>query len=63
MPRPGAAFTAERDASGRINALRQDGWTIAYQAFAPDANNIARPARMTLSYPEVELRVVIDQWQ
>jgi outer membrane lipoprotein LolB len=61
-PRPGARFTAERDASGRLSVLRQDGWTIAYQAFVSDAN-AARPARMTLGYPEVELRVVIDTWQ
>ena len=62
-PRPGGAFTAERDPSGRLSVLWQDGWTIAYQAFAPDANAAARPSRMTLNYPEVELRVVIDNWQ
>jgi outer membrane lipoprotein LolB len=62
-PRPGVTFTAERDAAGRLSVLRQDGWTIAYQAFSSDAQTTPRPARMTLSYPEVELRVVIDDWQ
>jgi outer membrane lipoprotein LolB len=62
-PRPDAAFSAERDAEGRISVLRQDGWTIAYQAFVPDAQTAERPSRMTLSYPDVELRVAIDHWQ
>jgi outer membrane lipoprotein LolB len=62
-PRPGARFAAERDVSGRLSVLRQDGWTIAFQSFSSEASGAGRPARMTLSYPEVELRVVIDSWQ
>jgi outer membrane lipoprotein LolB len=63
VPRPGATFAAERDASSRLSVLRQDGWTIAYQVYSSDVKTSARPARMTLSYPDVELRVVIDDWQ
>jgi outer membrane lipoprotein LolB len=62
-PRKDAPFTAEAAADGALSVLRQDGWTIAYQAFANDASGVPRPARMTLEYPGVELRIVIDAWQ
>ena len=62
-PRKGFPFTAEAGEAGRPGVLRQDGWTITYQAFARDASGALRPARMTLEYPGVELRLVIDAWQ
>ncbi|TMH01648.1 MAG: outer membrane lipoprotein LolB [Betaproteobacteria bacterium] len=62
-PRKGAPFTAEASADGTPGVLRQDGWTIVYQAFVKDATGVSRPARMTLDYPGVELRLVIDAWQ
>ena len=62
-PRKGAPFTAEAGADGAPSVLRQDGWTIVYQAFVKDATGVSRPARMTLDYPGVELRLVIDAWQ
>ena len=43
--------------------LRQDGWTIVYLAYEPDQNAVLRPSRMTLSYPDVELRLVVDAWR
>ena len=61
LPRPGAHFTVERDAAGRVAQLRQDGWDIAY-AYADD--QAQRPFRVTLSYPgaeAVEVRVVVDR--
>lgn len=62
-PRKGAPYTVEAAGDGNPGVLRQDGWTIAYQAFVKDAWGVSRPARMTLDYPGVELRVVIDAWQ
>jgi outer membrane lipoprotein LolB len=62
-PRKGAPFTAEAGTDGAPGVLRQDGWTIVYQAFTKDATGVSRPARMTLDYPGVELRLVIDAWQ
>jgi outer membrane lipoprotein LolB len=61
--RTGAPFTLEPGADGRPSVLRQDGWTIVYQAYAETAQGDWRPSRMTASYPEVELRLVIDRWQ
>jgi outer membrane lipoprotein LolB len=62
-PRAGAPFAAEPAADGGPGVLRQDGWTIVYQSFAPDAEGVSRPARMALSYPEIELRLVVDSWR
>ena len=62
-PRAGAPFAAEPASDGGPGVLRQDGWTIVYQSFAPDAVGVSRPARMALSYPEIELRLVVDSWR
>ncbi len=63
VPRTGSSFAVEPAADGTPHVLRQDGWTILYQAFMPDTNGVARPVRMTLSYPDVELRLVVDARQ
>jgi outer membrane lipoprotein LolB len=63
LPRPAARYSVERDASGRVSLLRQDGWEVVY-AYADDAG--ARPFRVTLHYPgaePIEVRVVVDRWQ
>lgn len=62
-PRKDAPFTAEAGDDGMPGVLRQDGWTIVYHAFAKDPAGIPRPARMTLDYPGIELRLVVDTWQ
>jgi outer membrane lipoprotein LolB len=62
-PRPGSRSAAETDGNGRLSVLRQDGWTIVYQSFAQAAGGDWRPSRMTLSYPDVEVRLAIDTWR
>jgi outer membrane lipoprotein LolB len=62
-PRPGSAFGTETGDDGRVALLRQDGWTIVYHAYTQAATSGSRPARMTLSYPDVELRIAVDSWQ
>ena len=59
-PRAGTPFTTETDAQGRVALLRQDGWEVVYDY----ADGAARmPQRLRVSYPEFEIRVVIDRWQ
>ena len=62
-PRTGTPFAVEQASNGELSVLRQDGWTIVYQSFARDGAGVARPARMMLSYPELEVRLVVDSWQ
>ena len=56
VPHPNGAHSIERDASGRVSVLRQDGWEIVYDF------TDARPSRLRLIYPDVEIRLVIDRW-
>ncbi len=60
QPHAGSAFAVERDAAGRADVLRQDGWEIVY-TYADDTG--AMPRRLTLAYPDVAMRVVVDQWR
>ena len=62
-PRSGTPFAVEAGEDGRASVLRQDGWTIVYQAYAPADAAVPRPARLTLSYPDVELRLAVDSWR
>jgi len=61
--RAGASHTTEAGDDGRAKVLRQDGWTIVYQGYTETTAAGWRPSNMTLSYPDVELRLVIDRWQ
>jgi outer membrane lipoprotein LolB len=63
VPRPGSAFSTEMGDDGRVALLRQDGWTVVYHAYTQAAAPDSRPSRMALSYPDVELRIVVDSWQ
>jgi outer membrane lipoprotein LolB len=62
-PRSDAPFTVEAGADGHAAVLRQDGWTIVYQAYALGADTGPRPTRLTLSYPDLELRLAVDSWR
>jgi len=54
---PHSRHTLERDGNKRPLVLRQDGWEIVY-AYADGE----RPRQLRMSYPEVEIRLVIDAW-
>jgi outer membrane lipoprotein LolB len=56
---PGPAL-ATRDAQGRLTRLVQDGWRIDYLAYA---DNGALPSRLRLTYPGIELRLAVGEWQ
>lgn len=63
VPRESAPYVVEAGNAGAAAVLRQDGWTVAYNAFTSDRDGTQRPSRMTMSYADVELRLVIDAWQ
>ena len=62
-PHSGAPYTVEAGEADRVGVLRQDGWTVVYLAYGQDQSAAARPTRMTLSYPDIELRLAVDLWQ
>jgi outer membrane lipoprotein LolB len=59
IPRPGMPHQQEEDAHGRVSLLRQNGWEIVYGYAAGDS----RPARVRLTYPEVDVRLALDDWR
>jgi outer membrane lipoprotein LolB len=61
--REGSPATTELSDDGRVSVLRQDGWTVAYGAYTQNATGTWRPARIMLSYPDIELRIAVDTWQ
>jgi len=47
-----------RDASGRPAELKQDQWRIEYQEYEGN-----RPSKLRLSRDDLEIRLVVDEWQ
>ena len=58
-PHADAAYSIETDREGRVSLLRQAGWEIVYDYPDPLAR---RPGRLRISYPDLEIRMVIDRW-
>jgi outer membrane lipoprotein LolB len=63
VPRDGVPAAVERASDGMPAALRQDGWSVVYQAFEPGSDGVSRPKRLTLDYADVELRIAVDSWR
>jgi outer membrane lipoprotein LolB len=61
VPDPGAPFELSRNEQDRAKSLRQLGWRIDYDRYAPFQGDWL-PARLVLSRDTVRVRVVIDHW-
>ena len=59
VPHPASPHAIERDGAGRTSVLRQDGWSIVYSY--PEGQ--PRPRVVVASYPDLEVRVVLDAWR
>jgi outer membrane lipoprotein LolB len=59
VPHPASPHAVERDALGRTTLLRQDGWSVSYAY----TDGVPRPQRLVATYPDLEVRVVIDAWR
>ena len=60
---PGRPATSRLDADGRLVALAQDGWQIAFERYREVAGAGALPHRVVLERDDLEVRLVIDAWQ
>lgn len=63
VPRSGSPAAVEAGSDGVPITLRQDGWNIVYQAYERGGDGVSRPQRLTLDYPDVELRIAVDTWR
>ena len=62
-PVPGSASAGtDRDARGRLAALEQDGWRIAYTNYPPGEHG-GLPRRLDLKSSGQEIRLLIDTWR
>jgi len=50
----------ERDSQGRLTRLTQNDWRIVYVSYV---GNSALPARISLAFESLSLRLIIDRWQ
>ncbi len=58
---PGTDAEVERDASGRVQLLRQAGWTISYLGW--DAAGVAGlPSKLDVSGERMRIRLAIERW-
>jgi len=60
-PDPGSPVQAQsRDDNERLKSLMQDDWRIAYLEYFGDS---AMPARLTLAYDRLNLRLIVEHWE
>jgi outer membrane lipoprotein LolB len=57
-PSPESPAKVQKGDDGRPRLIEQRDWRVEYQEY-----DGARPARMRLTYPNVELRLAITQWR
>ena len=61
---PVTAAEKDLDNKDRIVAIRQDGWHIHYNSFAPaQINSIPLPKVLNLVYQNLRIRLVVDDWK
>lgn len=60
-PDPARPSEQKRDDSGRINQIRQDGWTIDYLQYMNSPPD--QPRKLVVARGALEVRLVIDTWQ
>lgn len=61
---PITAAEKDLDNKDRIVAIRQDGWHIHYNSFAPaQINSIPLPKVLNLIYQNLRIRLVVDDWK
>ena len=62
-PRPGAAYRAEPDGTGRLGALEQDEWRIEFSRYALQGKTTL-PGKLVARRGEaLEVRLVVDRWE
>jgi outer membrane lipoprotein LolB len=61
QPAPGSKAVFEFDRDGRITALEQDGWTLAFGEYQ-DAGAVDLPRKFEVANSELRLKVVVDTW-
>lgn len=59
---PGGRAEEQRNGSGQLALLRQDGWVIRYESYA-QVQGRSLPVRMRLANGNVQLLLIVDRWE
>lgn len=62
LPEPATPAQIERNTFGQISTLQQDGWTVRYTRY-PDQQPNALPNRMQLNHEQLQVQLLIDEWE
>jgi outer membrane lipoprotein LolB len=62
LPAAGTEAVIERAENGQVKVLRQDGWEINYTRYAAESAD-SLPLRMTLQREDMEMQLLIDEWE
>lgn len=62
LPVPNVASQKERDSSGRLSILAQQGWRIEYSRYS-SVKGVDLPARIALNNDTLNVKIIINQWQ
>jgi outer membrane lipoprotein LolB len=63
LPHPRTDYSHRLDSRGLARSIRQDGWNIEYQDYAPGPDGLQLPRRMRVVDEPVTFKLVIEQWQ
>ena len=62
VPAPGSESGVEREANGQMSVLNQQGWSISYSRYAAETPD-ALPLRLNLKREDMEVVLLIDEWE
>ncbi len=62
LPAPDSESHIERGTNGQVSVMRQQGWEICYLRYAETTPD-ALPLRMNLQRDDVEVLLLIDEWE
>lgn len=62
-PRPGAAYRAEPDETGRLGVLEQDDWHIEFSRYALQGEATLPGKLVARRGEDLEVRLVVDRWE
>ncbi len=61
MPDPALQAEQDFEVSGRLQQLRQDGWSVDYERYALQGL-VAMPGKVTIQRDGIRIRLVVDNW-
>jgi outer membrane lipoprotein LolB len=62
VPNPHTPYTFELNQNGLIDTLQQDEWALSYKSYQTISNNILLPRRFTAHSKELDLNMVVNNW-